>query len=204
MMNKGELFPATIMPDDDWWHALWPDPSRVIHDVGITKGLNVVDLCCGDGYFTKSVCELVTPGQVYGVDMDANLLAKAEKACGSYNNFLSIHGDALDLPQLVGRLVDYVFIANTFHGVPEQLYLSKMVHQTLNDTGRFTVINWYRRSREETTVLDQPRGPDTELRMQPEDVQQVVEPAGFVLEKIFDVGPYHYAAIFCKSLNRKA
>jgi hypothetical protein len=74
----------------------------------------------------------------------------------------------------------------------------------LNDTGRFTVINWYRRSREETTVLDQPRGPDTELRMQPEDVQQVVEPAGFVLEKIVDVGPYHYAAIFCKSLNRKA
>ncbi len=50
MINKGGLFPATIMPDDDWWHDLWPDPSRVIEDVGITKNMDVVDLCCGDGY----------------------------------------------------------------------------------------------------------------------------------------------------------
>jgi len=47
-------------------------------------------------------------------------------------------------------------------------------------------------------VLDQPRGPDTELRMQPEDVQQVVEPAGFRLEKVVDVGPYHYGVVFIK------
>jgi len=47
-------------------------------------------------------------------------------------------------------------------------------------------------------VLDQPRGPDTELRMQPEGVQQVVEPAGFRLEKVVDVGPYHYGVVFIK------
>ena len=66
-MNKGELFPATIMPDEEWWHALWPNPSQVIQDVGIAEGMNVVDLCCGDGYFTKPMCELVNTGQVYAL-----------------------------------------------------------------------------------------------------------------------------------------
>ncbi len=34
--------------------------------------------------------------------------------------------------------------------------------------------------------------------MKAEDVQQVVEAAGFMLKKVTDVGPYHYAAIFEK------
>ncbi len=147
------------------------------------------------------MCELVNLGQVYGVDIDTDLLAKAKKACDQYKNFSPILGDALDLPQLVNGMIDYVFIANTFHGVPDQLYLSKVVNQTLNDNGRFVVINWYRIPREETKVLDQPRGPDTNLRMQPEDVQLVVEPAGFILDKVVDVGPYHYGAIFYKSIS---
>ena len=201
-MNKDKVFPATIMPDKDWWHALWPKPEKVIRDVGIAAGMRTVDLCCGDGYFTKPMCELTS--QVYGLDLDADLLGQAETACSMYSNFQSILGDAYDLPQLVDGLVDIVFMANTFHGVPEQLRLSRAINKTLNKTGRFVVINWYRRPREETTVLDQPRGPDKELRMQPEEVQQVVEPAGFMLEEIVDVGPYHYGAVFIKSGKSKS
>jgi hypothetical protein len=48
-------------------------------------------------------------------------------------------------------------------------------------------------------VLGQPRGPDTPLRMEPEDVRRVVEPAGFALSGIVDVGPYHYGAVFRKT-----
>ncbi|TCK19163.1 ubiquinone/menaquinone biosynthesis C-methylase UbiE [Thiogranum longum] len=196
-MNKDKFFPATIMPDKDWWHALWPNPEMVIRDVGIAAGMRTVDLCCGDGYFTRPMCELSS--QVYGLDLDADLLGQTETACCTYSNFQSILGDARDLPQLIDGLVDFVFMANTFHGVPEQDRLSRAINETLNEAGRFAVINWYRRPREETTVLDQPRGPDKELRMQPEDVQQIVEPAGFMLEKIIDVGPYHYGAVFIKS-----
>lgn len=53
------------------------------------------------------------------------------------------------------------------------------------------------------TVLDQPRGPETDLRMEPEDVRAVVEPAGFVFERIVDVGPYHYGVIFTNPENDK-
>lgn len=200
-MSKDKLFPATIMPDEDWWHALWPNSAKVLRDVGVADDMHIVDLCCGDGYFTQPMCKLAT--QVYALDLDSDLLAKTEAACGTYDNFQSILGDAYDLPYFIDGLVDFVFMANTFHGVPDQLRLSMAINKTLNERGRFAVINWYRRPREETTVLDQPRGPDKELRIQPEDVQKVIEPAGFILENIVDVGPYHYGAIFNKSSESK-
>ena len=52
-------------------------------------------------------------------------------------------------------------------------------------------------------MLDLPRGPRDELRMQPEDVRKVVEPAGFKLETVVDVGPYHYGAVFIKKHSNK-
>ena len=47
------------MPDREWWQALWPDPGRVLEDVGVGDGMRVVDLCCGDGYFTVPMAQLV-------------------------------------------------------------------------------------------------------------------------------------------------
>lgn len=197
-MNSEALFPATGMPDQDWWQALWSDPEAVLHAVGIEADMQVVDLCSGDGHFTRPMCNLVHPGRTWALDLDKDLLAQAAKDCENNPNFHSILADARELPKQISEPVDFVFIANTFHGVPDKTELSKAVYESLKPGGRFAIINWYRRPREETTVLDQPRGPATDIRMDPKDVEQVVEPAGFILEKIVDVGPYHYGAVFLK------
>lgn len=195
-MADERLFPATLMPDRDWWQALWPDPAAVLRKVGMKPGMRVVDLCCGDGHFTRTMCEWVESGETWALDIDAKLLQQAEQACKGQANFHSILGDARALPMRIDGVVDFVFMANTFHGVPDKAALSKAVHETLAPGGLFAIVNWYRLAREETTVLNQPRGPDTALRMQPEEVRAVVEPAGFALERLVDVGPYHYAAVF--------
>lgn len=204
VMQNGDLFPATLMPDKDWWQALWPDPEAVLRSVGIKPGMQVVDLCCGDGHFTRPMCQLVRPGKIWAVDLDAELLGQAEQTCQKNPNFHPVLGDARELPTQVSEPVDFVFIANTFHGVPDKTGLSQVVHQALKPGGRFAIVNWYRRPREETIVLDQPRGPDTELRMEPEDVRHVVEPAGFKLDKLIDVGPYHYGAVFIKTVDSRS
>jgi len=197
-MNNDALFPATIMPDADWWQALWPDPEAVLKKVGITPDMQVVDLCCGDGHFTKPMCQLVHPGKTWALDLDADLLGQAERGCEDNPNFHAILGDARELPKQITEPVDFVFIANTFHGVPDKTELSQAVHEVLKPGGRFAVVNWHKRPREQTPVLGLPRGPDTALRMTPEDVQRYVEPAGFKLDKVVEVGPYHYGAVFQK------
>ncbi len=198
-VSQTPLFPATIMPDKDWWRALWPDPEAVLRGVGIEPGMNIVDLCCGDGHFTRPMCRLAYPGKTWALDLDAALLGQAEQGCRDSPNFHAILGDARDLPKQIGELLDFVFMANTFHGVPDKTELAQAVYQALKPGGCFAIVNWYRRPREETIVLDRPRGPKTALRMEPEEVRQVVEPAGFRLEKVVAVGPYHYGAVFLKT-----
>lgn len=198
-MTTEKLFPTTLMPDDDWWHALWPDPRQVLDDIGITPGMSVVDLCCGNGHFTAPLCSLAAPGQVTGLDIDEQLLTAAIHACKPFDNFTPLLADARDINTLLDNPVDHVLIANTFHGVPDKKALSRAVYAALHSDGAFTVINWYPQPREETPVLGQPRGPDVTLRMSPAAVAAEVEPAGFRLDYIADVGPYHYGAVFTKN-----
>ena len=50
------FFPATSMPDADWWQALWPDPPKILLEMGVESGAVAIDLCCGDGLFTGAAC----------------------------------------------------------------------------------------------------------------------------------------------------
>ena len=191
------FFPATAMPDQDWWAALWPDPMSTMQALGIRPGMTVVDLCCGDGYFTAPMAQIVE-GRVYAVDIDPAMLEQAraaiERAGASVLDL--IRADARDLAEMLPGKADYVLIANTFHGVPDQLAMARAVAAVLTVGGQFAIINWYPLPREDTTVLGQPRGPKTEMRMSPDDTRLAVEPAGFALEQVVAVSPYHYGAIF--------
>jgi SAM-dependent methyltransferase len=196
-MPSEDFFAATGMPDRDWWSALWPDPEGVLRALGVEPAMMVVDLCCGDGYFTAPLAVLVG-GRVYAVDLDPAMLERARaevlRAGARVRDWIS--ADAMALARLIREKVDYVLLANTLHGVPAQTELARGVAAVLKARGSFVVVNWHPLPRERTTVLGQPRGPRTEMRMSPDEVQAVVEPAGFERERTVELPPYHYGAIF--------
>lgn len=202
MSRQGEtikgFFPATGMPDADWWQALWPQPGKVLAELDIKPDSKVVDLCCGDGLFTAPLARRVR--HVIAVDIDPEMLAaaRAKVAAAGVANCEFVEGDAYAVADLVRRPADFVFMANTFHGVPDKPRLARAVATILKATGRFAVVNWHRRPRDETIVLGQPRGPKTEMRMTPADAVTTVEPAGLNLAGVIELPPYHYAAIFAK------
>ena len=201
-MPDARAFPATAMPDRDWWRALWPDPDAVIAALGIERGMRVADIGCGDGWFTAAIARLVAPAEVVALDLYAEMLALARETCGSLANCRFVLGDARDASRLLAdahtraRSLDYVLVANTFHGAPEKTALARSLGAALRPGGRLGIVSWHARPREETTVLGAPRGPRTELRMTPEATRAAVEPAGFALESVVDLPPYHYGAIF--------
>jgi SAM-dependent methyltransferase len=192
------FFPATTMPDADWWEALWPDPRRVLTEMGIEPGMVAVDLCCGDGLFTVPLSHIAK--RVYAIDIDPALLdrARSRVAAAGPTNCKFVVADAMTVDAVLLEPVDYVFLANTFHGIPDQLGLARAVAAILKREGKFGIVNWHRRPRAETVVLGQPRGPKPEMRIEADEVAAIVKQAGLLPNCTVELPPYHYGAVFQK------
>jgi ubiquinone/menaquinone biosynthesis C-methylase UbiE len=161
--------------------------------------MEVVDLCCGDGLFTAPLTQMAR--HVVAIDLDPVMLDTARARVGRARNCDFVEGDAYAVVDLVHRPIDFVLIANTFHGVPDKPQLACAVAAILRPGGQFAIVNWHRRPRDETTVLGKPRGPKTEMRMTPSEVAATVEPAGLRSVRVVEVSPYHYDAIFEKRVG---
>jgi len=161
------FYPATAMPDPEWWGALWPRPDDVIAALGVAHGGEAVDLCCGDGLFTVPLARIAR--SVVAIDLDPTMIhrAQARIVAAGIMNCEFITGDAYAIAELVRHPVDFVLIANTFHGVPKKDRLAAAVHTSLEPGGRLAIINWHQRPRAQTIILGQPRGPRTDMRMTP-------------------------------------
>jgi protein-L-isoaspartate O-methyltransferase len=195
--NLPGFFEGTEMPTAGWWEALWPDPVGVLAAVGLKPGMEVIDLCSGDGWFTLQIAKIAH--HVVAVDLDRNLLdiARHRLTESGAANCDFVAGNAYELAELARR-ADFIFLANAFHGVPDRPRLARAVRATLKPAGQFAIVNWHKRPREETTVLGEPRGPRTELRLSPEQTTEAVEAGGLKLAQLVEVPPYHYGAVFVR------
>ena len=184
------------MPTAGWWHTLWPDPAAVLKKIGVEPDTEAVDLCCGDGWFTLPMARIVR--HVMAIDIDSHFLELARRRLMLVEamNCDFVEGDAYDLDRLVPRPVDFVLMANSFHGVPDPPGLAQAVYRTLKPQGHFAIVNWHQRPREETPILGEPRGPRTGLRVSPEQTIRSVEVSGLRFAKLVELPPYHYGVIF--------
>jgi SAM-dependent methyltransferase len=192
------FFEGTGMPDPGWWEALFPDPAHILASVGLPSDSDAIDLCCGDGWFTLQMTRIAR--HVVAIDIDPHMLETSRirlREAGIVNcEFIA--GDAYQLPGMVSKPVDFVFLANAFHGVPDRLKLSEAVRTVLKPGGLFAIVNWYRRPRKETTVLGEPRGPKNELRMSPQQTIDAVTPGRLNFTELVEIPPYHYGVVFRK------
>src|SRR5690348_16268673 len=82
--------------------------SDLVSKLGITKGLNVLDLGCGDG--TTAIPEAKLGANVLGVDIASNLVEAGNKRVKAegLSNISFQEGDATDLKDLKDQSFDLV------------------------------------------------------------------------------------------------
>lgn len=189
------LFEGTEMPTAGWWDALWPNPAGVLEAVGLRRDMAAIDLCCGDGWFTLPMSKVAA--SVVAIDIDRNMLeaARDRLAAAGATNCEFVEGDAYELARHMRGPADFVLMANAFHGVPDQPRLADAIAKALKPAGRLAVVNWHQRRREETTILGEPRGPKSELRMSPGQTIASIEAGGLIFAGLVELPPYHYAVI---------
>jgi ubiquinone/menaquinone biosynthesis C-methylase UbiE len=115
---------------------------ELVSKLGITKGLKVLDLGCGDG--TTAIPEAKLGAHVFGVDIARNLVeagnrrAKAE----GLTNCTFQEGDASDLNDLQDQTFDLVVSIFGAMFAPRPLDVAKEMVRVTRKGGRIVMGNW--------------------------------------------------------------
>src|SRR5207302_9699056 len=73
---RSGFFEGTGMPDPGWWEALWPDPTKVLRDVGVTPGMRVGARFYSSDVKSSHVAKIARSD--IAIDIDAALLEAAK------------------------------------------------------------------------------------------------------------------------------
>ena len=116
--------------------------TALVAKLGITKGLNVLDLGCGDG--TTAIPEAKLGANVSGVDIASNLVAAGNiraKAEGLTNCTFQ-EGDATDLNGLKDESFDLVVSIFGAMFAPKPFDVAKEMVRVTRKGGRIVMGNW--------------------------------------------------------------
>jgi ubiquinone/menaquinone biosynthesis C-methylase UbiE len=116
--------------------------EALVQSLGITKGLKVLDLGCGDG--TTAVPEATLGGEVLGVDIARNLVEAGNKRAQEkgLRNLKFQVGDATDLHELDDQSFDLVVSIFGAMFAPRPFDVAKEMVRVTRPGGRIVMGNW--------------------------------------------------------------
>lgn len=116
--------------------------AALVAKLGITKGLNVLDLGCGDG--TTAIPEAKLGANVLGVDIAKNLVEAGNMRAEAegLTNCTFQHGDATDLHELKDQTFDLVVSIFGAMFAPKPVEVAKEMVRVTGPGGRIVMGNW--------------------------------------------------------------
>ncbi len=116
--------------------------EALVRDLGITEGLNVLDLGCGDGTTALPAAQL--GADVLGVDIASNLVAAGNARAEALGlaNLRFEEGDATDLNELDDESFDLVVSVFGAMFAPKPFDVAKEMVRVTAPGGRIVMGNW--------------------------------------------------------------
>ncbi|KKQ45738.1 MAG: Methyltransferase type 11 [Candidatus Moranbacteria bacterium GW2011_GWC2_37_8] len=168
------------------------DPDAIIAQIDVQSGSVVADFGCGPGYFTMPFAKIVGQGgKVYSLDVLPQAL---ETVVGKSKNsgIINIETKRVNLEKengskLESETVDWVVMKDILFQNQKKDIIIAEAHRILKPGGAVIVIEW---NQAESAI-----GPDSEIRIKPEDLKKMFESDKFIMEKDIEAGDFHYAFI---------
>jgi SAM-dependent methyltransferase len=116
--------------------------EALVRGIGVTKGLKVLDLGCGDG--TTALPSAKLGADVLGVDIATNLVEAGNRRAKQEGlaNLRFQHGDATSLQDLVDRSFDLVVSIFGAMFAPRPFDVAKEMVRVTKPGGRIVMGNW--------------------------------------------------------------
>ena len=174
------------------------DPTPLLQDIGITRGMTVADLGCGYGFYTLPLSSITgNTGLVYAVDSSrysledlSENLGRNMSLNGKYSKITALERDISDTG-IAESSVDVAFFANVFHDVEDKKKFIGEVKRILKPAGIAVDLDWHNGRTE--------FGPPMGLRVPEEEAKRMFLSNGMKLQRSIKVAPYHYCLVFSKA-----
>ena len=116
--------------------------DALVERIGVTRGLKVLDLGCGDG--TTALPEATRGADVLGVDIARNLVEAGNRRAKEHNltNLKFQEGDATNLQGLADRTFDLVVSIFGAMFAPRPFDVAKEMVRVTKPGGRIVMGNW--------------------------------------------------------------
>ncbi|MEE9600371.1 MAG: class I SAM-dependent methyltransferase [Thermoplasmata archaeon] len=163
----------------------WQDPEVILETFGIDRGMVIVDIGCGTGYFARPAARRVGPGggRVYAVDMQEEMLWALQSRLLKevVENVLPVLSLESGIP-LPASCADAALLMNALHELAGDATLEE-IRRILRPKGFLAVVDWKKEPMEQ--------GPPLEHRLSREEAEERLKLNSFLPEEV-EVGPFHY------------
>lgn len=167
----------------------WQRPEEVITALALPPDAKVADVGSATGYFAVRLARAVPKGHVYGVDIEADMaryLTERARREG-LGNLTAVLGEPAD-PKLP-EPVDLVLVVDTYHHISERTAYFRRLLGSLTPRGRVAIIDFRK---------GQPMGPPEQHRLEPAQVRQELEAAGYRFVEEHGFLPNQYFLVFTR------
>ncbi len=164
----------------------WQKPDEVIKEMNLKNGDVVADIGAGTGYFSRRIAKAVGPnGKVHAYDIEPNMVNHMKEDANKLGlkNYLPEVISA-DKPKFPENQFNVIFIANTYHHIPDRINYFKNLIKSLKKGGRLIIVDF----KKMVTKF----GPPKKHKIAKSQVTKELWKAGYEAKRSPNVMPYHY------------
>jgi ubiquinone/menaquinone biosynthesis C-methylase UbiE len=164
--------------------------SLMLAKLGVTPGMNVCDMGCGNGFYTVKMAKMAgAKGHVYAVDIQPEMREKLKQRTKTANveNYTPILGSTVD-PNLPKGKIDLILLVDVYHEFSNPEEMLARMRESLAPGGKIVLVEF--------------RGEDPEVPIKPEhkmtkeQINKELTANGFKLAKEFDKLPWQHMMWF--------
>ncbi|MAZ48636.1 MAG: SAM-dependent methyltransferase [Halobacteriovoraceae bacterium] len=166
----------------------WQKPQEVFKRLEIKADSMIADIGSATGYFPVRLARIAEQGRVWGVDIEPDMISflnrRAKKE--QLDNLFSILGTPAD--PLIPEPVDFIFMVDTYHHIPERVKYFRQLKQYLTPSGQIIIIDFKKKKL--------PIGPPVEMKMSKAQIVEELSQAGFEIVMQDDYLIYQNVLVF--------
>ena len=174
---------------DETARRQWQNPENILHGIGLKPGSTLMDIGCGNGFFTLPAARIAGPGgKVYGLDISGEAIEEVRQKAAAENlaNIELKAGRAEDTV-FCQACADIIFFGIVLHDFQDPAAVLQNAHRMIKPHGILANLDWKK--------ISMNWGPPLSKRFDEARASSLIEAAGFKIKSVRDSGEFHYIII---------